>query len=381
MIILVILFLFSFNCMAQALRPFYDQNITPLSEFKEVHPEGVRENAIKLKNAEVLIADYGLIRRDFPAIAHLSDPEIDQWLIRQAGFMSPPQVAQASVNSTIPVVAETKAAYRPPEYGRALIFNALDENNKQIGIIDVKGAGGTRPSHYTHSSGVMTLGESLREFSYEKMITRVINHSGIDQAVVGSYAVIFPGFDVIHENGDRVPAGLYLRQAHRRATKAENKLSPEPRGNGWMRSNKRQAYDRLLTTYGIFANDNYQGTIRNDLFDFGHYIVREDMKRTRAELAVPFEQWGFDKAPDEEIFGKVEDERWKMSKRDRPWNWSHDVARAYVDRKIGRHEVWMHHYNLVNPVDQKLKRTPKIYDAAKNMGFNIRVCEQPFFLR
>ncbi len=282
-----------------------------------------------------------------------SKDQIDNWLLQETAFVSKSQQAQNLVNTSIPVTGDLHNAYKPPEYGRALVYEVTDEANKKMGVIDVKGAGGINPSHASHRSGTMTLGESLREFSYEKIITTAVDHSAIENKVVVSYAVIYPGFGVVHENGSWSIGGFYLRQGYRRWTKQENSLSSRPRGNGWMEEKWRNQYDDLLKRYGIFANNNYQGTVKNDLFDFGYYIVREDMTSSVKELKVPFDQWGFNLQKDEAIHSF--NERWKMSKADRPWAWAHEIADAYVNKRATRHHVWQNHYNRVNPVQEKLK--------------------------
>jgi len=373
-----ILLFFVFSAIygyAQIVNPMVHVNVDPLRTLEKVHPKGELEKVLKLSNAKVVIADYKLIRRDFSALTNLSNSEIDDWILDQVAYVSQGQASQQTVNTFIETNDQiTRKGYRPPEYGRALVYD-VDYNSKSLGVIDVKGAGGINPSHASHRSGTMTLGESLREFSYEKMVSTVVDHSGVEKKVVGGYAVIDPGFDVIHPDNSQSRAGLYLRQGHRRYTQAENlKKFNVVRGNGWMDDSWRSRYDDLLKKYGIFANTNYQGTVNNDLFDFGHYIIRGDIGDDA--LRVPFEQWGFDKAPDEEIF--TSKDRWRFSKRDRPWIWSHDTAEAFAKGTASRHDVWMNHYNLVRSAQDKLKDTPRLYEYSKSLGFNIKVCERVF---
>lgn len=375
-LLIVLLFLMQQSVLAQALKSFVGRNITPLRSAKEVHPGSQVEQVLRLKSPQIVIADYQLLRRDFPHLEKLSDPEIDKWLLKETGYISMPQQAQTVVNSKIPIlVGQERKAFRPPEYGRALVYEVYDKD-KLLGVLDVKGAGGLTPSHASHSSGTMTLGEALREFSYEKMVTSVVDHTGIDKKVVGAYAVIFPGFDVVHENGSKSPAGFYVRQAHRRMTTAESKLTREPRGNGWMESAWRERYRSLLNKYGIFANNNYQGTLNNDLFDFGHYIVRDDLPNSDKKLLVPFDRWGFDNPNKEPIFSG--EDRWKFSKRDRPWNWAHETAQAFAEGRANRHHVWMYHFNLVDPVQKKLESIPRLYTFSESLGFPVLVCERAY---
>ena len=363
--------------LSQELKSFVGANIDPYRDVLEVHQESVAENVYAVKNARVAIADYALIRKDFPALRTLSNEAIDNWLMEQVGYISKDHTGDSKVNTVIETVeGKSREAFRPPEYGRALVYE-VEFEGKQLGVIDVKGAGGINPSHASHKSGTMTLGESFREFSYEKMISSVVDHSGIENKVVGAYAVIAPGFDVIHPDGSTSPAGFYLRQGHKRYTQAENSLRfGMPMGNGWMDKFWRERYDKLLTRYGIWANGNYQGTVENHLFDFGHYIVRDDLSHSLEAVAVPFEQWGFEKAPGEQIASWSD--RWKFSKRDRPWNWSHETAEAFASGRASRHDVWLHHYNLLKPVQEKLDKSPRLYDFSAGLGFKVKACQQIF---
>jgi hypothetical protein len=366
-----IIFLLSSIALSQELTDRSYINIEPLRSIKKVHKKSVIEEVVKLDHSKVMIADYELLRRDFPALVHLENNQIDDWLLENFTYISKDQVSQTIVNTKIKTISNQKRkAYRPPEYGRALVYEAQFEGAK-IGLMDVKGAGGIKPSHASHRSGTMTLGEALREFSYEKMVTNIVDHSGIENKVVGSYAVIDAGFDVIHPDGSKSPAGLYFRQAHRRLTEAET-----GRGNGWLPIKWLDRFEALFSKYGLWANYNYQGTVNNDLFDFGHYIVRDDLKASKKSLLIPFEKWGYSNPQNLEI--APGSDRWRFSKRDHPWNWSHDTALAFREGRASRHDVWMHHYHLVKPVETKLKDVPRIYEEAQNLGFKVRSCQRQY---
>ena len=52
---------------------------------------------MRLRQATVLCADYGLLRRDFPrALAGRSDAEVDGWLLQNCAFISAGQMARIS---------------------------------------------------------------------------------------------------------------------------------------------------------------------------------------------------------------------------------------------------------------------------------------------
>ncbi|MBT3586289.1 MAG: hypothetical protein HN509_15385 [Halobacteriovoraceae bacterium] len=318
-------------------------NIDPKRAIEEVHVDSVAEEVQKLKNPRILIADYDLIRKDFPSLKNLSNPQIDHWLLDQTGYISIPQKNQTEVNTAIEVLAETRKAHRPPHYGRALVYEMLDpETGNQIGLIDLKGSGALKPAQKSHRNGIATLGECLREYVFEHMMRDIFKDSGLPQKTVGSYAVIDPGFDLVHSDGSRSPGGFYLRQAHDRV--------PEHSG-AWLPESKRMSIQKVLHQYGIDPNKNVQGTVKHNIFDFGHYIVRDDTPGIDPSKQVSFDIWGYDKniqAPG--------DDRWFYSKVDNAWNWSHELATNWRKGLANRDHVWQHFKNLVLPVREKLTR-------------------------
>ena len=57
----------------------------------------LEEGFVRLRQATVLCADYGLLRRDFPrALASRSDAEVDSWLLQNCAFISAGQMARIS---------------------------------------------------------------------------------------------------------------------------------------------------------------------------------------------------------------------------------------------------------------------------------------------
>jgi len=63
---------------------------------------------------------------------------------------------------------------------------------------------------------------------------------------------------------------------------------------------------------------------------------------------------------------------------DRPWIWAHDTAEAYVAGTATRHHVWQNHYNLLKPVQEKLKEVPRLYDESIKIGFKVDPCSKYF---
>ncbi len=357
-IILLLISLALFSCqynstsrkIAQEDLPYFEHrvesNVTPKRTIEEVGVEFKTEKVVKLKNARVLIADYELLKKDFPLLRELSDPEIDHWLIEQSGYISIPQAEQTIVNTSIPVDDIQKDAFRPRRYNRAIIFDAKSPHNPQesIGILDVKGTGSLSPSQSDHGNGVATLGEVIREFIYERLMRDVAYDAQIPNKIVGSYAVIDPGFDVVHEDGSRSPAGYYIRQGHDRW------VSDNAHKNDWLDLQTRTQIQNIFHKYGIDPNTNIQGTKNKDIFDFGHFIVRRDLATIEPDRQVPFETWGYN-----ESIPNNPNDRWFYSKQDNPWNWSHELADAWRKGEANRHNVWEHYENMIRPFARKIQ--------------------------
>jgi hypothetical protein len=173
-----------------------------------------REQALRVRTARVIRADYALLRRDFGGeLAGKSDAEVDHWLLDQTGFIARTQARQLeaeAVNTTIDADAEhAREALRPDGYGRGYVFRTGS------GFIDGKGFGSLAPSRGSNRNGLMPLEDAIREMTWEKTIHRLARDATLPFTTVGTYAVIDWGFDII-EGEARVPAGAVLRQAHRR---------------------------------------------------------------------------------------------------------------------------------------------------------------------
>jgi hypothetical protein len=237
-----------------------------------------REVVEKVSGAKVLLANYELIRNDFEEAKCLSDTNIDNWLLETAAFISIKQLNPNQVNTPITTegYSSRKIAYRPHIYGRALIFPTKN------GLIDAKGAGAIKPAQCTHSNGLLTVGEGIREYIYEALISEIFAHyrANFDQnypyKTVNSYAVIDLGFDVIHKDGSKSPAGLYLRQAHDRFG------DPKSEEYNFLSFKHGLEIERVLRLYGItsagvgqnFALADIQGTKKGlRVVDFGAFIT------------------------------------------------------------------------------------------------------------
>lgn len=291
------------------------------------------EEVQQLAHARVAIANYEAIRRDFFPGRTIGDAAIDRWLLDQVAYVSTPQTQQSIFNEGIALSGKTRRAYRPASYGRGLVFEVFDPQNpqKKLGLIDAKGNGlrgrvRRKNNDCDHCNGLLALGEALREYSYERMVNAVQKHARSQRTTVNSYAVISTGFSIKQSDGSRVPAAIYLRQAHRRATANAGDLG-------------RQRV--LLEHYGIDGGFAVQGTPEGHLVDFGNYVGMPSKTR----YALPLAQWG---AP------LKHDPQW-----DNPWKWGHETAAAFAAGRATRHHVWLYYRSLLEPLEGRLQATPQ----------------------
>jgi hypothetical protein len=332
-------------------------------------PATKHTQAVRVKTARVIAADYQLIGRDFPAQAWREGESkedwhrrVDEWLIRETGFIGVEQTAPNSVNTAIATGEETKTTVRPPGYNRSFVVPV------EGGMIDMKGVGTFTPKQASHGNGLATLGEMIREFLYEKLVDRIFRSKKVAMDTVGSYAVIDYGFDVIHADGSKSRAGAILRQAHVRSTQHNSQLEGH-RGADVEQLLRRHGitsagehYGRRAGPYPIYEDlINIQGTNnpkRTQVVDFGAFLALEkydyharwglmplhfvftDETPIDPKARVPLEQWGY--------LGK------KDPKSDKPYIWSHELAQALAEGKADRSAVDTHFRNMLGPAFERL---------------------------
>lgn len=196
------------------------------------------EKVVNVRSAEVVVADYKLIRNDF--FSHLTaefgakycsmscqrcaeqggacNQAIDNWLIKNAAVVSVNQTGQQDVNSEISADDANLNAYRPPGYGRALVVQVFDRIYPECAnFIDVKGAGvgpGITPTNDVHGNGLEYLGFALADYLYGWLVDLVFSRTFPTYYVVPTYAVIDLGFDIVGGWAGTGPAALHIRRAH-----------------------------------------------------------------------------------------------------------------------------------------------------------------------
>jgi hypothetical protein len=347
--------------------------ILPLSQVSGLQKPRT-EKAVRLANARVVLADYPLIRHDFQQplearfakpLSAISEREIDEWLLDSTAYVSAAQAKQSLVNTPIPTTERSVTAFRPMDYGRAMVFQP------EPGVlIDVKGSGAKRPRQTDHANGLATLGEVIREFAYEQLVHKLFVHAQSGERTVGHYAVIDAGFDVKFGDGRQDRAGLILRQAHTRAKGDKSALSIP----------KAMKIERVLRRYGITSAGAYQeepydalniqGTRDGALLDFGgflampwfekpayHFDHTPDVEPHRKPIFAPKQEF-----PQPDEAHRVPFNTWGFSMTrkadpiaDNPWIWSHDLARDLANGKAQRQHAEQHLRNLLDPVEQALK--------------------------
>jgi hypothetical protein len=213
-----------------------------LTDINQASPSPLSEEVVfRLPKARVACANYSAIIHDFPQIfgelalqnnmlpgcdscaaaGHLCRKMVNSWILDNAGFISEPQLLANSVNSPIEVDFHTsRAAFRPPYYGRAAII-PIDYSGDEDGgkYLDLKGIGvapGCQPTRQDHSNGLEYLGNALADFFYGWVVDTIFAKSCPGYQVLPVYAVLDLGFDIYSDTHGPAPAGLHVRRAHTR---------------------------------------------------------------------------------------------------------------------------------------------------------------------
>jgi hypothetical protein len=332
-----------------------------------------QEQTVQVTTARVVLADYDLLKKDFPDLRGLSNLEIDGWILSNTAFISKPQATQEVVNTRVSTSALERAAFRPKDYGRALVFKVGDS-----GLIDAKGAGAVYPLASDHSNGLASLGEAIREFAYENLVNKIFTHSQSEYKTVRNYAVIDLGFDIKNADGSTSPAGTVLRQAHERSLGSYSLIDTD----------RALKIEQLLRRYGVTSAGahrnrwpyewlNIQGTKNGDVLDFGGFLTVDRFEKPLVEafktltyspplmsikevsllqpdpaIRVPLDLWGTT------FSGKVD------PAYDNPWIWSHELAANLRAGTASRADVEQHIRNLLEPVALRFSNSSFMANAS-----------------
>lgn len=223
-----------------------------LTAIADLDQDGIQpESVIRVLGARVVYANYTLLQHDFPQLRETAlekefprlgslkgsakqravRHKIDEWLLRHTAFISQSQSRQSVVNSPILLGNEQVKAFRPPGYGRALVFS-VEETEKGLllgddkeksafenRLLDVKGIGvapHVQPVNGSHSNGINRLGFALFELLMQELLQRIFRHSKSALQTLPVYGIIDLGFDEHNLKMTDTPASLLVRRAHRR---------------------------------------------------------------------------------------------------------------------------------------------------------------------
>lgn len=224
-----------------------------LTSIKDLDQKNVRsEQVVRVLGARVVYANYPLLQHDFPQLQDKAlletfpvlkklEPrkrqkairqKIEEWLIQNSAFISERQARQTVVNKAIRTGNVKVKAFRPPAYGRALVFS-LEENETglsqngvdfipkaQNGLLDVKGTGvapNKKPTDEAHSNGLYRLGYALVELTLHELFSRILKHSKSQFKTLPIYGILDLGFTNKTRWTKNGPTAMMIRRAHRRA--------------------------------------------------------------------------------------------------------------------------------------------------------------------
>lgn len=284
---------------------------------------------VHVLSARVVIADYALLKQDFPVLRPLEDAAIDEWIQNHAGIFTSYHATEnfadhLKVNTKIPIderpseSKEIPRGLRPRNYGRAVLQPVfLDPHEGAAdgsGWMDIKGVGETAyfrtgehgqthvnaPSRKAYSFGTVLAVEALAEFVMEKVVRRtLLTHSTI--STLGTYAVPDLGFERI-QHGSVVPlrAGLLVRRPNQRGRfditemfSAESAFRAHGITSAGGSYAKRAAYvgeplpckaedwdfKYLFADEVLFCDPmNIQSTTRREVVDFGAFQVEDSFR-------------------------------------------------------------------------------------------------------
>eukprot|EP01127_Copromyxa_protea_P005652 TRINITY_DN1551_c0_g1_i3.p1 TRINITY_DN1551_c0_g1~~TRINITY_DN1551_c0_g1_i3.p1 ORF type:complete len:558 (+),score=100.24 TRINITY_DN1551_c0_g1_i3:29-1702(+) len=172
--------------------------------------DALEDKWCKLKQAKVLVADYELIRNDFP------DLKINLWLLEHTSYISEGQIKRISPGGDLQDCIDlsegldhyidfnqNNIALRMKGGGRAATFftgpYSFSRGWFQAPMIEVKGGGTSilQPKFERKACGFLSLVDSLKEFAYQKLIQSIADKQRIDSdekwGTVGYYAILDTG--------------------------------------------------------------------------------------------------------------------------------------------------------------------------------------------
>jgi len=164
----------------------------------------------------VVIADYPLLRHDFPRLIRYSVEEIDAWLVTNAAWIHRGTLRLVNFPLCTTTSPQPNASRWSANARRSMVIQ-IDGG----GLLVTKGSGCERPIAHTkpgdHSDCLSVLSDRLVEYINEKMISLALRHAESTSHTLGQYAVLDYGFDLPQRDGLVHRAGATLQQAHSRS--------------------------------------------------------------------------------------------------------------------------------------------------------------------
>lgn len=316
-----------FTSQVQAQTTRISRTIKELNAGEEYFPY------LRVRTARLVYVNYGLLAEDFPALKRSPNETIsgwkkrlDDWLLERVSYIRATQLLYYDVISdpTSPLAfppiggetplqwhnrwmkyvekngadfhkklsavglavntpididwKQTRDHFVPTNYGRGHVI-ATDG-----GLLDMKGTGGSTPSHKSHRNGLLALSEAIREVIMQKTVDAILKHAKLNYRTVGTYAAVDFGFRIVHQDGTTEAAGSVVRQAIARSNFDENSN---------VATNMQIEVETALRRYGLTTTGdsltnllklqaegkdvsrlapimNLQGSDKGDIIDFGH---------------------------------------------------------------------------------------------------------------
>ena len=187
--------------------------------------DSLEDNFYPLTTGSVLVADYELLKKDFPCLKDFSQKQIDDWMISQAAFISEGQIKRCREGGDMYELIEditgkfdesqSKIGVRMKGGGRACTFIINNEycwnekGNFTADMVEVKGIGTTilQPEIEKKACGFLSYVDALKEFAYQKLIHHISELENQEWNTVQYYAIIDTG--IKYKENEANPATGY----------------------------------------------------------------------------------------------------------------------------------------------------------------------------
>ena len=277
-----------------AYSEFYHAN--PLVLENPYHPHNGFESlprlpVVKINTSRVVLADYTLLKQDFPFLRSMRETEIDAWILERTSWVH--AEGMTNIVHNIANHVDIEASKSPPDAAR---LSAIATRSMTIDVgaqarsrgqflMESKGSGKVNDVR----DGLSTLHDRVTEFVHDKMINLIMKHAGLKQRTIGHYAVVSYGFryTMLH-TGDTYDAAYTLRQISKRSmlpfgilpTHQQVAFELRARQYGWTSIGEDKAKE-LIDAAGDHdcRPIHWQGTVDHDVLDLDTFTALEESFR------------------------------------------------------------------------------------------------------